>query len=86
MVRRVLYWLAVLAVSLVLVIGLILLLESRDRSGVGPGSAATSLANATIRFEALYFGWHAVSTSRSSGAVRTTHVAVGRTIRMRSTS
>ena len=32
MVRTVVYWLAVLAVSLGLVLGLILLLESRDES------------------------------------------------------
>jgi hypothetical protein len=32
MVRAVVYWLAVLAVSLGLVLGLILLLESRDQS------------------------------------------------------
>ena len=32
MVRAVVYWLAVLAVSLALVLGLILLLESRDDS------------------------------------------------------
>jgi hypothetical protein len=33
-VLKLLYWLAVLAVSLVLVIGLILFLESRDQSSV----------------------------------------------------
>ena len=32
---KVLYWLAVLAVSLAILIGLILLLESRDSSSVG---------------------------------------------------
>jgi hypothetical protein len=31
---RVLYWLAVLAISLLLVVGLILFLESRDQSSV----------------------------------------------------
>ena len=31
---KILYWLAVLAVSLALVVGLILLLESRDQSSV----------------------------------------------------
>jgi hypothetical protein len=34
MVLKVLYWLAVLAVSLALVIGLILFLESRDQSSI----------------------------------------------------
>jgi hypothetical protein len=32
---RVLYWLAVLVVSLAILVGLILLLESRDESSVG---------------------------------------------------
>jgi hypothetical protein len=35
---KVLYWLAVLAVSLALVVGLILFLESRDQSSVEEGS------------------------------------------------
>jgi hypothetical protein len=34
MLLKVLYWLAVLAVSLALVIGLILFLESRDQSSI----------------------------------------------------
>jgi hypothetical protein len=34
MVLKILYWLAVLAISLALVIGLILFLESRDQSSV----------------------------------------------------
>jgi hypothetical protein len=34
---RLLYWLAVLAVSLALLVGLILLIESRDSSSVGSG-------------------------------------------------
>jgi cytochrome b subunit of formate dehydrogenase len=34
MLPKLLYWLAVLAISLVLVIGLILFLESRDQSSV----------------------------------------------------
>jgi hypothetical protein len=34
MVLKILYWLAVLAVSLALVIGLILFLESRDQSSI----------------------------------------------------
>jgi hypothetical protein len=36
--RNVAYWLAVLAVSLALVVGLILLLESRDRASLGTGA------------------------------------------------
>jgi hypothetical protein len=39
MTRNVLYWFAVVAVSVALVVGLILLLESRDRSSV-EGSGA----------------------------------------------
>jgi hypothetical protein len=39
---RVLYWLAVLLVSLAILIGLILLLESRDESSVNGASAPTS--------------------------------------------
>lgn len=39
MLAKVLYWLAVLAVSLALVVVLILFLESRDQSQVGPRSA-----------------------------------------------
>jgi hypothetical protein len=38
-VVKVLYWLAVLAISLALVIGLILWLESRDQSSVDSNSA-----------------------------------------------
>jgi hypothetical protein len=42
MLLKILYWLAVLAVSLALVIGLILFLESRDQSSIegprNPGS------------------------------------------------
>lgn len=34
MLLKILYWLAVLAVSLALVIGLILFLESRDQSSI----------------------------------------------------
>lgn len=63
------YWLAVLAVSLALVVGLILLLESLDRSAVESGarghlpgaslahsptgSARSSRPNTTIRWAAL---------------------------------
>ncbi len=61
---RVLYWLAVLAISLVLLVGLVLFLESRDPSAVSasePAGArgdhlgdetATWRANTTIRFSA----------------------------------
>jgi hypothetical protein len=35
---KILYWLAVLAVSLALVVGLILFLESRDQSSIEEGS------------------------------------------------
>ena len=38
MLRNTLYWLAVLIVSLALVAGLILLLESRDKASLGPGA------------------------------------------------
>ena len=47
MVRTVVYWLAVLAVSLGLVLGLILLLESRDEStleGVAPPAGGALVA------------------------------------------
>ena len=36
---RVLYWLAVLVVSLAILVGLILLIESRDKSNVGAAPA-----------------------------------------------
>jgi hypothetical protein len=49
-VRAVLYWLAVFAVSLVLVVGLILLLERRDQGSLGaaavPAGAAAALTPA----------------------------------------
>ena len=38
MLLRVLYWLAVVAISLALVIGLILFLESRDQSSIESGA------------------------------------------------
>jgi hypothetical protein len=38
MILKILYWLAVLAVSLALVIGLILFLESRDQSSIEAGA------------------------------------------------
>ena len=42
--RRLFYWLAVLAISLALLVALVLLLAGRDSSSIG----ATSLANTTI--------------------------------------
>ena len=36
---KILYWLAVLAVSLALVVGLIMFLESRDQSSIEEGSS-----------------------------------------------
>jgi hypothetical protein len=44
MLRRVIYWLAVLAVSLALVVGLLLFLESRDRSSVEKGALPDAYA------------------------------------------
>jgi cytochrome b subunit of formate dehydrogenase len=41
---KLLYWLAVLAISLVLVVGLILFLESRDQSSVEGRGEAPALA------------------------------------------
>ncbi|HEX6652226.1 MAG TPA: hypothetical protein VF072_05745 [Thermoleophilaceae bacterium] len=40
MFLKILYWLAVVAISVALVIGLILLLESRDQSSIDSGAAA----------------------------------------------
>jgi hypothetical protein len=45
MVLKILYWLAVIAVSLALVIGLILFLESRDQSSI-EGAAKQGLTSA----------------------------------------
>jgi hypothetical protein len=45
MVLKILYWLAVLAVSLALVIGLILFLESRDQSSI-EGAAKRGITSA----------------------------------------
>jgi hypothetical protein len=45
MILKILYWLAVVAVSLALVIGLILFLESRDQSKI-EGAALYGLTNA----------------------------------------
>jgi hypothetical protein len=39
MLLKILYWLAVVAISVALVIGLILLLESRDQSSIDSGAA-----------------------------------------------
>ena len=43
---KVLYWLAVLVVSIALLIALILLIESRDKSSVGQGTAPRGHASA----------------------------------------
>ena len=70
------YWLAVVAVALVLVFLLLIFLESRDEGAVGAAertparlsysaSDRSSRANTTIRFDALYRGWHALRISRS---------------------
>jgi hypothetical protein len=45
MILKILYWLAVVAVSLALVVGLILFLESRDQSKI-EGAALPGLTNA----------------------------------------
>jgi hypothetical protein len=45
MLLKILYWLAVIAVSLALVIGLILFLESRDQSSI-EGAARMILTSA----------------------------------------
>jgi hypothetical protein len=42
MLLKTLYWLAVLAVSLALVVGLILFLESRDQSSIDSGAVLIS--------------------------------------------
>ena len=64
LILRVLYWLAVLAISLALLVGLVLFLESRDPSAVSSSAlegvrgahlgveTAISRANTTIRFSA----------------------------------
>jgi hypothetical protein len=41
---RVVYWVAVIAISLALVVGLILFFESRDQSSVESGALLLSLA------------------------------------------
>ena len=57
---KIVYWLAVLAVSIVILVVLIMLIESRDKSNVDHGggyppasSSPTSFANAMIRCDAL---------------------------------
>ena len=69
---RIVYWLAVFVVSVVLVVLLLLFLESRDQSSVDTAAAPAtgsrtfeSRAKTTIRFAALYRGWHAVRITRS---------------------
>jgi hypothetical protein len=50
---KVLYWVAVVAISLALVIGLILWLESRDASDIersaGPGALTSALSPPALR-------------------------------------
>jgi hypothetical protein len=46
MLLKILYWLAVLAVSLALVIGLILFFESRDQSSIEEDAARPGLTSA----------------------------------------
>lgn len=67
MVGKVLYWLAVLLVSLAILVGLVLFLESRDDASLGArtqpprapsglayaGVTSSSAANTTIRSAAL---------------------------------
>jgi cytochrome b subunit of formate dehydrogenase len=47
MLLKILYWLAVLAISLALVVGLILFFESRDQSSVEGESRAPGLTSPT---------------------------------------
>lgn len=46
MVLKILYWAAVVAVSLVLVLGLILFLESRDESSLDGATAVPAFTSA----------------------------------------
>ncbi len=46
---KVLYWLAVLAVSVGILIGLILFLESRDSSQVGRGGKGSGVVQPLVR-------------------------------------
>jgi hypothetical protein len=41
---KVLYWVAVVAISLALLVGLVLFFESRDESSLDVGSASSALA------------------------------------------
>jgi len=57
---KILYWAAVLALSIVILVVLIMLIESRDQSNVDHGggyppvsSSPTSFANAMMRWDAL---------------------------------
>ncbi len=43
MLLKIIYWLAVVAISLALVVGLILFLESRDQSSVESNSALPAI-------------------------------------------
>jgi hypothetical protein len=45
-VLKIIYWLAVVAISVALVIGLILLLESRDQSGLKKSDSAVPVSPA----------------------------------------
>ena len=47
---KVLYWLAVLAISLVLLVALVLFFEGRDQSGVEEGRAQPSRTLAALFF------------------------------------
>lgn len=47
MIGRVIYWLAVIAISLALVVGLVMLLESRDASTVPKPGAVLHEGTAT---------------------------------------
>lgn len=88
---RLLYWAAVLVVSLALLVGLVLFFESRDDSTLQEGasgqvaSARSSRAKTTIRLAALYSGWQALRMSRSNATFRVTDTALGLTMRLRST-
>jgi hypothetical protein len=46
---KVVYWLAVLILSVAILIALILLIESRDKSNVGHGSAGTQAQRPATR-------------------------------------
>ena len=52
--RRVVYWAAVVVVSLVLVVGLILFLESRDQSSVGDSLGTSMTATGHSRSAATF--------------------------------